>query len=70
MAVTVAEQPRRTRAWLRILLLEYGGMAVVSAVGIAWLALAWRASRRRTPAPRGWRVPIPPPRYPTSARPL
>jgi RsiW-degrading membrane proteinase PrsW (M82 family) len=60
-----------TTAQVRLLpLLEYGGMAVVSAVGIAWLALAWRASRRRTPAPRGWRVPIPPPRYPTAARPL
>ncbi|WP_232534198.1 PrsW family intramembrane metalloprotease [Plantactinospora sp. KBS50] len=42
--------------------LEWGGLAVVSAVGLGWLVGLWRSTQRR-PAPEvGWRVPIRPPR--------
>jgi RsiW-degrading membrane proteinase PrsW (M82 family) len=48
-------------------ILEWTGMAVVSLVGIAWLLLIWRSSRRATPTrptvwARGWTVPIAAPR--------
>lgn len=37
--------------------LEYGGMAVVAAVGLAWLAVEWARARRRPAADRGLHVP-------------
>ncbi|MEH1166300.1 PrsW family glutamic-type intramembrane protease [Micromonospora sp. CPCC 205539] len=38
-------------------LLEWAGLAVVSAVGIVWLLLEWRSGRRRDSTPAGLRVP-------------
>jgi protease PrsW len=38
--------------------LDWGGMAVVALIGIGWLLLEWRASRRRAPVTSGWRMPI------------
>jgi RsiW-degrading membrane proteinase PrsW (M82 family) len=52
-----------TPAQLRELpLFEWGGLALISALGIAWLTAEWRSARRRpdsTPAPSrmSWRVP-------------
>jgi hypothetical protein len=44
-------------AQVRLLpVLEWGGLALVSAVGITWLLLEWRAGRRRQPPPAGFRV--------------
>ncbi|GIJ45134.1 hypothetical protein Val02_20200 [Virgisporangium aliadipatigenens] len=50
--------PTRAQAQL-FPVLEYGGLALVSAVGIGWLLLMWRLSRRAPDGvPRGgWRVP-------------
>jgi RsiW-degrading membrane proteinase PrsW (M82 family) len=53
-----------TSAQLALLpVLEYGGMAVVSLIGIGWLLLLWRAGRRRPPSEAGLRVPIRQPAY-------
>jgi RsiW-degrading membrane proteinase PrsW (M82 family) len=49
-------QPTETQVQL-ITILDWGGLAVVSLVGIAWLVIEWRtAPRRRTPS-TVWRVP-------------
>ncbi|WP_249713814.1 PrsW family intramembrane metalloprotease [Rhizomonospora bruguierae] len=45
-----------------LLAIEWSGLAVVSAIGVAWLVLEWHLAKRRPPAserqPRGWRVPV------------
>jgi RsiW-degrading membrane proteinase PrsW (M82 family) len=43
-------------------ILEWGGLAVVSAIGIGWLLVLWRRAPR--PYRIGWRLPISTPRYP------
>jgi RsiW-degrading membrane proteinase PrsW (M82 family) len=51
------QQPTGEQVQL-ITLFDWGGLAVVSAVGIGWLVYEWRAARgRRTPT-TAWRVPI------------
>jgi protease PrsW len=37
--------------------LEWSGLLIVAAIGVAWLALTWRAGRRETVSGPGWRVP-------------
>ncbi|MFC4150144.1 PrsW family intramembrane metalloprotease [Micromonospora mangrovi] len=47
-----------TAAQVRLLpVIEWGGLALVSLIGIGWLLLEWRAGRRRPPRETGWRVP-------------
>jgi len=40
-----------------ITLLDWSGLAVVSAIGVAWLVLEWRSAPRHQDPVRGWRVP-------------
>ncbi|MGC1213101.1 MAG: hypothetical protein WA890_17770 [Micromonospora sp.] len=37
--------------------LEWGGLALVSLIGIGWLLLEWRSGRCLPPREVGWRVP-------------
>lgn len=38
--------------------IEWSGLAVISAVGIAWLLVEWRRGRRGVLPARSWDVPI------------
>jgi RsiW-degrading membrane proteinase PrsW (M82 family) len=38
-------------------LLDWGGLAVVTAVGVTWLVVEWRNAPRLSETTRGWRVP-------------
>lgn len=70
LRLTEGEQYRRTaKGWIveptelqaRLFpVLEWGGLALVSAIGIAWLVAMWRSARRAPErvGPVGWRVPI------------
>ncbi|MFB9236463.1 PrsW family intramembrane metalloprotease [Plantactinospora siamensis] len=53
-------QPTAQQAALEPVL-EWGGLAVISAIGLGWLVGLWRSAQRRPAPTAGWRVPIRPP---------
>ncbi len=50
------DQPTNEQVQL-ITAIDWGGLAVVSLIGISWLVIEWRTAPRRQDPARGWRVP-------------